>query len=213
MSNTSKHGGIGSRGGVSCHLRKVQRSTASSSFTFMSLNQRGRIVGQVVYPRVSADKKQKGHPVARPRPSVPPQDIIEISSDEDDEKTPPPPKRSPTNRVNQSTTNGPGYNARLDQQFQKLKRVRHRPLVYAFGLIFRNAEGGGVGTTCCHSKERNRGQEVSRHPCTPNPYFLSSSPPPLICPQKVDEIEEELTCDICAMRMWTPYRWVLTYLG
>ena len=27
-------------------------------------------------------------------------------------------------------------------------------------------------------------------------------------PQSVGEIEEELTCDICAMRMWTPYRWV-----
>ena len=31
---------------------------------------------------------------------------------------------------------------------------------------------------------------------------------PLKCPQKVHEIEEELTCEICAMRMWLPYRCV-----
>jgi hypothetical protein len=30
--------------------------------------------------------------------------------------------------------------------------------------------------------------------------------PSLMCPQKADEIEEELTCEICAMRMWIPYR-------
>ena len=30
----------------------------------------------------------------------------------------------------------------------------------------------------------------------------------LMCPQKVDEIEEELTCEICAMRMWLPYRYI-----
>ena len=29
--------------------------------------------------------------------------------------------------------------------------------------------------------------------------------------QKVEELEEELTCEICAMRMWHPYRYVLAY--
>ena len=28
----------------------------------------------------------------------------------------------------------------------------------------------------------------------------------LKCPQRGDEVEEELTCEICAMRMWLPYR-------
>lgn len=31
---------------------------------------------------------------------------------------------------------------------------------------------------------------------------------PLNHPQKVEELEEELTCEICAMRMWLPYRYV-----
>lgn len=29
--------------------------------------------------------------------------------------------------------------------------------------------------------------------------------------QKVEELEEELTCEICAMRMWLPYRYIFAH--
>lgn len=95
----------------------------------MSVNQRGRIVGQVVHPGVTAsERKQKRLPSARPHTPVPPQDVIEISSDEDEELQPPP-KKTLAKRRHPPSTHEPDYKARLSQkehEIEKLKKVRHQ---------------------------------------------------------------------------------------
>lgn len=86
-----------------------------SSFVFMSLNQRGKIVAQVLHARVATSDrgKSKRSPTARPRPPVPPQDIIEISSDEDENLTLQP-KRPFVNHDSQLSEK---------QEIEKLKKV------------------------------------------------------------------------------------------
>ena len=95
----------------------------------MSVNQRGKIVGQVVHPGVAApERKNKRRSTPRPRPSTPSQDIIVISSDEDEESQPPS-KRAHTKRGHPPPTHDPGYNVRLyqkDYEIEKLKKVRHQ---------------------------------------------------------------------------------------
>jgi len=112
----------------------------------MSLNQRGKIVGQVVRPGVAtSDRKQKrpstGHPQS-PAPEA--QDIIDISSDEDEDLQPPP-KRILTKRRHLASTHESDYKARLsqkDHEIEKLKEVRHQRLSCGhFGLTFYCAEG------------------------------------------------------------------------
>lgn len=92
----------------------------------MSLNQRGKIVGQVVRSRAaSSDRKHKRHP------TVPAEDIIEISSDEDEELQPPP-KRTFARRENPLSVDS-NYKSQLfdrDQEIEKLKKVRHQRLAY-----------------------------------------------------------------------------------
>lgn len=90
----------------------------------MSLNSRGKLVGQVVRPGVTLpDRGQKRRPTVRSQPPVPPEDIIEISSSEDDQ---PPPKKIHTRRL--PSISESDYQAQLsqkDQQIEKLKGVRH----------------------------------------------------------------------------------------
>ena len=94
----------------------------------MSVDQRGRLVGQVVHPRVTAqERKQKRSSTAHPPPPVPAQHIIEISSDEGEELQPPP-KRALTKRGHPPSTREPDYKARLsqkDHEIEKLKKVCH----------------------------------------------------------------------------------------
>ena len=122
--------------GMSCHLRKLNRDCSppprrtTSPHAPMSVNQRGRIVGQVVRPGLAApDRKQKRLPTPHPHPPAPAQEfIIEISSDEDEEFRPPS-KRALTKRGHPPPTHEPDYKARLskkDREIEKLKKVRHR---------------------------------------------------------------------------------------
>lgn len=120
--------------GTACHFKKLNRGylppsrPTPSPHTLMSVNQRGRIVAQVVHPGVAvAERKQKRLSNAHPHPPVP-QDIIEISSDED-EVLRPPSKRPHTKRGHPPSTHEPDYKARLsqkDREIEKLKEVRHR---------------------------------------------------------------------------------------
>jgi hypothetical protein len=147
----------------------------------MSLNRRGKIVGQVVHPRPAAsDRKQGRRSTPHPHSRVPPQDIIEISSDEDEEAHPPP-RKSPTNPFFVPSTNEPDYShlrqSQKDKEIEKLKKVRRLPLFRSpHRLISRGTEGKGIGTSCCEAKERNRGKEVSSCSRMPKPYFPSVSP-------------------------------------
>lgn len=113
----------------------------------MSLNQRGKIVGQVVRPGVTtSDRKQKRPSTGHPQPPAPaaPEDIIDISSDEDEDLQPPP-KRTLTKRGHPASTHESDYKARLsqkDHEIEKLKEVRHQRLSCGhFGLTFYCAEG------------------------------------------------------------------------
>jgi len=94
----------------------------------MSVNQRGRIVGQVVRPGLAApERKQKRLSTPHPHPPAPPPDIIEISSDEEEPQ--PPSKRALTKRGYPLPTHEPYYKARLsqkDREIEKLKKVRHQ---------------------------------------------------------------------------------------
>jgi len=120
--------------GMTCHLRKLNRDhwppphRTTSPHAPMSVNQRGRIVGQVVHPGLAAsERKQKRLPTPRPHPPAPPPDIIEISSDEEEPQ--PPPKRALTKRGHPPPTHEPDYKARLfqkDREIEKLKKVRHQ---------------------------------------------------------------------------------------
>jgi len=119
---------------MTCHLRKLNndrlpppRRTTSPPAP-MSVNQRGRVVGQVVRPGLAApERKQKRLSTPHPHPPPPAQDIIEISSDEDEEPQPPL-KRSLTKRGHPPPTHHPDYKVRLsqkDREIEKLKKVRH----------------------------------------------------------------------------------------
>jgi len=143
----------------------------------MSLNQRGRIVGQVVRPGVSApDRKQRRLPTAHPQPPMSGvQDIIEISSDEDEDLQPPP-KRLTTKRGHPTSTHEMDYKTRLcqkDLEIEKLKKVRHQRRACGFSsLTLYHEEGERVGAICCVTGTRNGGKEVSKHSRASNP------PPP-----------------------------------
>jgi len=103
---------------------------------------------------------------------VPPENIIEISSDEDEELQPPR-KRALTGRESLPPTNELDYQTTLslkDREIEGLKK-REKELERVVGLQKKEMEAK-----------------------------MSQSIP------RVGEIEEELTCDICAIRMWTPYR-------
>jgi hypothetical protein len=182
-----------------------------SPHTTMSVNQRGRIVGQVVHPGVAAsDRKQRRLSTPRPKPPTQPiQNIIEISSDEDEDLQPPS-KKILIKRGHPSSTHESDYKARLsqkDHEIDRLKKVRRQRFVCAhFVPTLRCAERERTGTGYCNAEEGDRDEQVSCCPCAPNPHL--SSPSCAHLPQKADVIEEELTCEICAMRMWTPYRCV-----
>lgn len=127
----------------------------------MSVNQRGRIVGQVVHPGVTAsDRKQKRLSTPRPKPpaqSV--QDVIEISSDED-ENLQPPPKRILIKRGHSSSTHESDYKVRLsqkDHEIERLKKVRHQRFARGhFVLNLRCAERERAGTGYCNTEEGDR---------------------------------------------------------
>ena len=124
--------GMGSHG-MTCHLRKLNRDhllpprQTTPPNAPMSVNQRGRIVGQIVRPGLAVpERKQKRLPTPLPHPPAP-QDVIEISSDE--EESQPPPKRALTKRGHPPPTHEPDYKARLsqkDREIEKLKKVRHQ---------------------------------------------------------------------------------------
>jgi len=112
----------------------------------MSVNQRGKIVGQVVRPGVAtSDRKDKRLPTPHPQPLASAvQDIIEISSDEDEDLQPPP-KRTLTKRGHPTSTHESDYKARLsqkDREIEKLKKVSHPRLSCSYlDLNFYCAEG------------------------------------------------------------------------
>lgn len=112
----------------------------------MSVNQRGRIVGQVVRPGHAApERKQKRLPTPLPHPPAPAQEIIEISSDEEEPQ--PPPKRASTKRGHPPPTHQPNYKVQLhqkDREIEKLKKVRHQ----------RSACGYLSLILCCEEGER-----------------------------------------------------------
>ena len=133
-----------------------------SHFAPMSVNQRGRIFGQVVHPGVSAsDRKQKRRSTPRPKPPV--QNIIEISSDEDEDLQPPP-KRILVKRGHPSSTHEPDYKAHLsqnDHEIERLKKVRHQRFVGGyFVLTLCCVEGERTGTDCCNTEEGDRRKQV-----------------------------------------------------
>ena len=107
-----------------------------SSHTPMSVNQRGKIVGQVVRPGVAAsDRKQKRLSTTHPRPlALTAQDIIEISSDEDEDLQPPPkrillqppPKGILTKHGRPTPARESDYKTRCE--IERLKKVRHQRL-------------------------------------------------------------------------------------
>ena len=137
----------------------------------MSVNQHGKIVGQVIRPGVAApDRKQKRLPTARPQPPTPTaQDIIEISSDEDEDPQPPP-KRVLTKRGRHSSPQESDYKAFLsqrDHEIEMLKKVRHQPLTCGrIHLTLDFAEGERAGTNRRVSEEGNRDKG---HSCVSNP--------------------------------------------
>ena len=141
----------------------------------MSLNQRGKIGGQVVRPGVAtSDRKQKRPSTGHPHPPAPAasEDIIDISSDEDEDLQPPP-KRTLTKRRHQASTHESDYKACLsqkDHEIEKLKEVRHQRLSCShFGLISYCAEGERAWTSHCKTAEGNRGKEVSGYSRASNP--------------------------------------------
>jgi len=111
------------------------------------------------------------------------------------------------------STHESDYKTRLSQkdlEIEKMKKVRHR----------RHACGCS-GLTCIMKREKElervvasqkqeiEAKESQNIPVCQVPHLHPR--PPLMYPQKVDEIEEELTCEICAIRMWSPYRCALAH--
>lgn len=140
---------------------------------------------------------------------MPTEDIIDISSDEDDDLQPPQ-KKVFTRRGNSPSTNESDFIKQLsqkDQEIERLKKVRTNDLCVAistqFGVAQRDKELEQV-----IKKQKKEMDAKASHGIPVRSIPFSTCVPWLTHPQRVDEIEEELTCDICAIRMWAPYRWV-----
>lgn len=133
----------------------------------MSVNQHGRIVGQVVHPGVAASDRKQKQPL-----TLAAQNIIEISSDED-ENLQPPPKRTLTKRGRLTPTHESDYKTRLsqkDREIEKLKKVRHQRCACGCSrLTLYRTEGERVGTSRYNPEEGTGGKEFPSYSCAFSP--------------------------------------------